>query len=342
MKKLLNILYITNPEYYLRKSGRNIVVSLHGETIARYPIHIFRQIICFNYMGVSPELMQMCMEESVTISFFTPYGKFCGRVMGATSGNIYTRKKQYAWSHGPEALEFSRNIIYAKAYNSRKILIRGKLDHANKVDIRRFDSVILSIKQSMIDMKQADNQDTLRGLEGNVARDYFSILGDLIVKQKEDFYMEERSKRPPKDCFNALLSFLYSILTSNIASALEGVGVDSYAGFFHTDRPGRASMALDIIEEMRAFLVDKFCLAMVNFGRIKRSDFEIKENGATLLNDKGRNMVLDFWNKKQQEEMIHPFTEEKIKVGLLPHVQAQLFNAYLRGDIEAYPPFMIK
>lgn len=341
MKKLLNTLYLTNPDYYLRKEGRNIVVTLEGKKVARFPIHIFKQIVCFNYMGVSPDLMKMCMEENISITFFTPYGRYCGRVVGKSYGNIHYRKRQYKIAETDESLKFVKNIIYAKAYNSRKILIRGKLDHKDKIDINRLESAIDSIKKLMLDITKADNKDTVRGLEGTIAREYFSVLDELIIKQREDFYFVQRSKRPPMDRFNALISFLYSLLTNNIAAALEGVGIDSYAGFFHTDRPGRVGMALDIIEEMRAFIVDKFCLSMINLNRINKKHFEVKENGACLLNDKGRETVLEFWNKRQQEEIYHPFIEENIKIGLLPHVQAQLLNSYIREDIESYPPFMI-
>lgn len=341
MKKLLNTLYITNSDYYLKKEGRNIVIILENKRIARFPIHIFKQVVCFNYMGISPDLMRMCIEENVSITFFTPYGKYSGRVVGSSYGNIYNRKKQYKIAESEESLKFVKNIIYAKAYNSRKILIRGKLDHKDKVDTKKLESVIESIKNMMLEIKECNNKDSIRGIEGTIAKDYFSVLNELIVKQKENFYFIGRSKRPPKDRFNAMLSFLYSLLTNNITSALEGVGVDAYAGFFHTDRPGRVSMALDIIEEMRAFLVDKFCLSMINLNRINKNHFEMKENGACLLNDKGREVILEFWNKKEKEEIYHPFVEEKIKIGLLPHVQAQLLNSYIRGDIESYPPFMI-
>ncbi|MDD7363371.1 MAG: type I-C CRISPR-associated endonuclease Cas1c [Firmicutes bacterium] len=341
MKKLLNVLYVTKPEYYLRKEGRNVVVSLDGKRVARYPVHILRQIVCFNYMGVSPELMQMCMEENVAISFFTPYGKYCGRVLGASYGNIYTRKEQYQLAESEKSLDFVRNIIYAKAYNSRKILIRGKLDHKDQVDVKSLQEAIDMIKQLMLEIKSTSNKDSIRGIEGTIARIYFSVLDELILKQRKDFYFIERSKRPPMDRFNALLSFLYAMLTNSIAAALEGVGIDAYAGFFHTDRPGRVGMALDIVEEMRAFMVDKFCLSLINLNRIDKNCFEVKENGACLLNEKGRNTVLSYWNKREQEEIEHPFIGEKMKIGLLPHVQAQLLNAYIRGDLQSYPPFMI-
>lgn len=340
MKKLLNVLYVTKPEYYLRKEGLNVVVSLEGKRVARYPVHILRQIVCFNYMGVSPDLMKLCMEENVPISFFTPYGKYCGRVIGASYGNIYTRKKQYEMAASDESLDFVKNIIYAKAYNSRKMLIRGRLDHKDVIDNDRMQEAIDTIKLLMKEIKGCTNKDSVRGIEGVIARVYFSVLDELIVKQREDFYMVERSKRPPRDRFNALISFFYSILTNSTAAALEGVGIDAYAGFFHTDRPGRVSMALDMVEEMRV-LVDKFCLSLVNLKRIEKKHFEVKENGACLLNEKGRNIALNYWNEREHEEITHPFTEEKIKLGLLPHVQAQLLNAYLRGDIEGYPPFMM-
>ncbi|MFP5527884.1 type I-C CRISPR-associated endonuclease Cas1c [Peptococcus simiae] len=341
MKKLLNVLYVTQPDYYLKKEGRNIVVTLDGKRVARYPIHILRQIVCFNYMGVSPRLMKMCMEEQVALSFFTPYGKYCGRLLGASYGNIYTRKRQYELAASETSLDFVKNIIYAKSYNSRKILIRFKNDHKNAINYSAVQNAIDAIKDLMLKIQSAPDKDSVRGLEGLIARTYFAVLDELILKQKEDFYFRERSKRPPMDRFNALLSFMYALYTNNIAAALEGVGIDAYAGFFHTDRPGRVSMALDIIEEMRAYVIDKFCLSLVNLNRIGKVHFEIKENGACLLNEKGRDIVLKYWNKREQEEIFHPFTEEKIKLGLLPHVQAQLLNSYLRGDINAYPPFMI-
>lgn len=341
MKKLRNVLYVTKPDYYLHREGQNIVVSQEGKRIARYPIHIFRQVICFNYMGVSPSLMKLCMEENVTLSFFTPFGKFCGRVVGPSYGNIYTRKKQYRLAASEDSLDFIRNTIYAKAYNSRKVLLRGRLDHKKSIDADRVLEAMDAIKTVMLEIKSCSDKNSLRGLEGLVARIYFSVLDELIVKQRSEFYFIGRSKRPPTDRFNALLSFFYALLTNSMASALEGVGIDAYAGFFHTDRPGRVSMALDMIEELRAFVVDKFCLSLVNLNRISEQHFEVKENGACLLNDKGRDKALNYWNQREQEEILHPFLEEKVKIGLLPHVQAQLLNAYIRGDLEAYPPYMM-
>lgn len=342
MKNLLNVLYITNSDYYLRRDGRNIVVSFEGRRIKTFPIHIFRQIVCFNYMGISPALMKLCMEEKIPVSFFTPYGRYCGRLVGKSYGNIYNRKAQYRMADSDESLDFTRNIIYAKAYNSRKVLIRGKLDHRDKVDLEKLESSIANIKIYMKEIIKAKDKDSIRGVEGSIAKEYFSSLDELIVKQREDFYMVERTKRPPLDRFNALLSFMYSIYTNNISAALEGVGIDPYAGFFHTDRPGRVSMALDIIEEFRAPILDKFCLSLINLGRINTNHFEVKENKATILNDKGRNIFLKYWNKREHEEVYHYYLEKKVKIGLLAHVQAQLLNSYIRKDIPAYPPYMLK
>lgn len=342
MKKLLNTLYVTNQDAYLKREGLNIVIELYGKRVKRYPIHILKQVVCFNYMGMSPALMKLCMEENVNVSFYDPYGRFCARLVGKSYGNIYVRKKQYELSESDESLDFVKNIIYAKAYNCRKLLIRAKLDHKDKIDLLKVEKVIENIKKMMLQIPEAKSKDEVRGIEGRIASDYFSVFDELIIKNRDQFYFNGRSKRPPLDRVNAMLSFLYSILTNEIASALEGVGIDSYAGFFHTDRPGRMSMALDIIEEMRAILVDKFVLSLINLNRIDKSKFEIKENKATLLNDKGRNQILSYWNERSHEEIYHPFIETKIQIGLLPHVQALLLNSYIRGDIDFYPPFLKK
>ena len=342
MINLLNILYLTNPDYYIKREGENIVVTNNGSRIKAFSIHIFRQIVLFNYMGVSPGAMKLCMEKNIPITFFTPYGKYCGRVVGSTYGNIYNRKKQYELSNSDKSLDFVKNIIYAKAYNSRKVLIRAKLDNKEKINISKLEQTINYIKNQMKEIIRSDNKDSIRGIEGNIARKYFSALDELILKQKEDFYMVERSKRPPMDRFNALLSFMYSIFTNEITAALEGVGVDPYAGFFHTDRPGRCSMSLDIIEEFRSIIIDKFCLSLINYGRLNKNHFIVKENGATLLNEKGRDIVLEHWNQREHEKVQHYYLEKKVEVGLLPHIQAQLLNSYIRGDIPSYPPYMQK
>lgn len=344
MKKLLNTLYITKENVYLSRDLENIVILENDKIIGRFPIHIFDNIVCFNYTGCSPSLMKLCNERNINLSFFTPYGKFCGRVIGKSNGNVLVRKKQYKLSeeNSEKSLSLVKNIIYAKAYNSRKILMRLKRDHLDKINIKEVETSINNITNAMLEIKKVNNKDSLRGIEGNVAKEYFKSFDNLILKQKDKFYFKGRNKRPPLDCVNALLSFLYSVLANEIQSALEGVGIDSYVGLFHTDRPGRISMALDILEEFRAYLVDRVVINMINLMIINDKDFEYKENGAVLLKEKGREKVLKYWQDKKQEEILHPFLNEKVKIGLLPHIQALLFNRYLRDDIEMYPPFMMK
>lgn len=342
MKKLLNVLYITNEDYYLSKESDNIVILSHGKTIARFPKHIISHIVCFNYVGVSPAFMQMCIEENILISFLSPFGKFCGRVIGSTNGNVLLRRKQYNLADSDESVTFVKSIIYAKAFNSRKVIERGYRDHNNKMDSEKVKNAIVALSKLMEQIKITNHKDSLRGLEGSIARIYFAVFDELILKNRDTFYLVQRTKRPPLDCVNALLSFLYSMLTIDCQAALEVVGIDSYVGFFHTDRPGRRGMALDLVEEFRAFFVDRMVLSLINLQIINKKHFEFKENGAVLLNEKGRTKVLEQWQKRKQEEILHPYLNERIKIGLLPHVQAMLLNRYIRGDLDMYPAFLMK
>lgn len=342
MKKLLNTLYVTRDNAYLAKEGQNLVIYEDDKTIGRFPIHILEQILCFSYAGCSPAVMRMCWENDILLSFFTPYGKFLGRVVGETNGNVLLRRRQYRMADDDTSLEFVRNIVYAKAYNSRKILMRNRRDHVGKVDEERLTEAISQIEKVMMEIEDADSKDTLRGMEGTVARFYFSGFDEMIMNQRTDFFFINRSRRPPLDRMNALLSFLYSLLTYEVQSALEGVGIDSYVGFFHVDRPGRPGMALDMMEELRGYMADRAALSMVNLSVVSSKDFAVKETGAVLLEEKGRKKVLEYWQKRKHTEITHPFLDEKIKLGLLPYVQAMLLNRYIRGDLEQYPPFLIK
>lgn len=237
---------------------------------------------------------------------------------------------------------FVRNIIYAKGYNSKKIIKNFIKDHKDIVDIPRINKALELIDETLIDVKFSNDKDSLRGLEEVIARAYFDIFDETIIQQREDFYFIGRNRRPPLDRVNALLSYLYSILTYDCQSALEAEGIDSYVGFMHVDRPGRISMALDLCEEMRAYMVDRLCLSLINLRIINIKDFEVKENGAVLLNDKGRGKVLKYWQENKHQEITHPFLGEKIKLGLLPHVQSRLLNRHIRGGLDSYPPFMIR
>lgn len=343
MRKLLNILYVTSPDSYLTKDGENVVISVNQEKKMQLPIHTLEGIVCFGYAGASPSLMNFCAEKNVGLAFHNEYGKFMARVSGPVKGNVLLRKKQYKSSDEKEyQLSIAKNCIIAKILNSRHILQRAIRDHKSEVDFEKLESVIKYLQTVLRNLEEVDNIDSLRGIEGDAAKLYFSVLDELILHQKEDFYMKSRNKRPPKDNFNAILSFLYTMLAHDVQSALESVGLDPYVGFLHQDRPGRASLALDLMEELRAYLADRLALSLINRKQINSKGFTIKENGAVLMDKDTRKIVLENCHKRKKEEIIHPFLNEKIPVGLIPYAQALLLARFLRGDIDAYPPFVWK
>ncbi len=342
MKKLLNTLYITNELCYLSKDGENIVIKIDDKEVKRLPIHILQGVICFNYNGVSPGVIRLCSDNNISLAIMSPKGELCGRFVGKTNGNVHLRRTHYRWADDIEiALGISKNIMVSKLSNSKKILQRLIRDHSDKIDVDFVREIIDDFNASIKTVDLCRDKDTLRGIEGEIARKYFSCFNQLILKQKDDFVFLKREKRPPKDRINAMLSYMYSILTYEIQSALESVGLDSYVGFFHTDRSGRASLALDIIEEFRAYLVDRFVITLINKKEILPKHFEKKENGSVLITKEGKQIILTKWQKRKQEEIVHPFLKEKCPIGLLPHIQALLMARYIRGDIEEYPPFLL-
>lgn len=342
MRKLLNTLYILNEDFYLACERENILIKQEGKVLKRLPIHILEGIVCFNYMGVSPGLIKLANNHGITITFLTPNGQMCGRFTGITSGNVILRRNQYRKADlEDERIKIASRVIIAKISNSRKILMRLKRDYKQNIDIIKVNESIDYMKKQIAIIPEINSLELLRGIEGDCARRYFQLFDEMIRSQKEDFQFVMRSKRPPLNRVNALLSYCYSILTYETQAALESVGLDSYVGFFHTDRPGRASLALDIIEEFRGYLVDRFVINLINLNKIKKEDFEIKENGAVLLSKKGKEKVISEWQIRKRKEIIHPFINEKIPIGLIPYVQSQLLSRYLRGDIESYPPFII-
>lgn len=340
MRKLLNTLYVTNENYYLASQGENVLIKEEGKTVRRFPIHILEGIVCFNYTGASPGIIRLCNENNISISYLTPNGRFCGKYIGLTNGNVLLRRAQYRLADNEESLQIAKRCIEAKLINSRKVYLRLARDHAGKIDLNKVNQLSDYIYKQVLVVAETVDKDQLRGIEGDVARAYFQLFDELILHQKEDFKFIARSKRPPLNRVNAMMSFLYSLLTYEVQSALETVGLDSYVGFFHTDRPGRASLALDLIEELRAYMVDRFVLTMINRKQISKNDFEVKENQAVFLNDKGREKILTQWQKRKQTEITHPYIKENIPLGLLPYVQAQLLARYIRGDLEDYPPFL--
>mgnify|MGYP001007003669 FL=1 len=343
MKQLLNTLYITNPDRYLSLDGETVVIQNHDEIIGRIPLHNIDSIVTFGYTGASPALMGACAKRNISLSFMTHYGKFLARATGEINGNVTLRKEQYRISDDEKrSTNIAKSFITGKLYNSKSVINRAVRDYPNRVDILKLSEKSELLNNSLLQISQAESAEQLRGIEGESAAIYFSVFDDLILQQKDDFYFHGRNRRPPLDNVNAMLSFSYSLLASMCASALECVGLDPYVGFLHTDRPGRVSLALDLMEELRAIFADRFVLTMINKKKINEKGFIKKENGAVLMEDETRKNFLSEWQNKKQEIIKHPFLEEKVEWGMLPYVQALLLARFIRGDLDAYPPFLWK
>ncbi|MFM8319398.1 MAG: type I-C CRISPR-associated endonuclease Cas1c [Chloroflexota bacterium] len=339
MKKLGNVLYITTPEAYVSLDGENVVVKKDSKAAMRLPLHNLEDIICFNYPGVSPALMGACAERQIGLSFLEPTGRFLARVNGRVKGGLALRKKQYQLAEQEsQCAAVAAGFLLGKVANSRKVIERGLRDHALLLDVAALEQASASMKNALKSIQNCRSLDELRGLEGSAARQYFGVFGQLVIQQRDEFRFTERSRRPPLDNMNALLSFLYAILTYEVAAALEAVGLDPYAGFLHVDRPGRPSLALDLMEELRPVFVDRLVLSLVNRRQISGKGFTQKESGGVLMDDETRKQVLSAWQTRKQEEVIHPYLKERIAFGLIPHVQAMLLARFLRGDLDAYPP----
>ena len=343
MKKLLNTLYVTSENSYLGLDGENIVVYDEKKEIGRLPLHNLEGIVSFGYRGTSPSLMGACAERNISLCYLTPQGKFLARVTGKIKGNVILRKQQYA-SCKDEAigLEIAKNCITGKVYNARWVLERAIRDHEMQIDAERVKNASLQLKSSLELIQSAESKDQLRGYEGEAASIYFGVFNELILQQKKDFVFRGRNKRPPLDNVNAMLSFVYTLLTNQITAALEVVGLDPYVGYLHTDRPGRASLSLDLIEELRAVYADRFVLSLINKKIVTAKNFTRKENGAVLMDDDLRKKLLTEWQNKKKETITHPFLKEKVEWGMVPYVQAMLLARYLRGDLDSYPVFLWK
>lgn len=343
MRKLLNTLYVTSEDSYLSLEGENIVLLQEKKELGRLPLHNLEGIVSFGYRGVSPALMGACAERNISLCFLTPQGKFLARVVGKTRGNVVLRKKQYEISADESgSMEIARNCIIGKVYNARWVLERATRDHSMQVDVERLKEISHRLKVSLDSIRICSSKEQLRGYEGEAASSYFSVFDELILQQKQDFVFSGRNKRPPMDPVNAMLSFVYVLLTNTISAALETVGLDSYVGYLHTDRPGRASLALDLIEELRPVLADRFVLSLINKKIVSKKFFKKKENGAVLITDEGRKTILTEWQNKKKEVLTHPYLKEKVEWGMVPYVQAMLLARYIRGDLDGYPPFLWK
>lgn len=343
MKKLLNTLYVTMPDTYLALDGENIVVKQEDKALGRFPLHNFEGICTFGYAGVSPALMGACATRNIALTFMTRSGRFLARVIGEDRGNVVLRKEQYRISDdGRRSALVARNMIVGKLYNHKWILERAIREHSMRIDVGRMKQITASLTETMGIVRNVEQLDILRGLEGTAAVQYYSVFDDLILQQKEQFFFHGRNKRPPLDHVNALLSFAYTLLSNDVKGALESVGLDAYVGFLHRDRPGRASLALDLMEEFRGVLADRFVLTLINKKMVNAKGFYRKENGAIIMDDDIRKLVIKAWQERKQEKVIHPYLNEKIAWGLIPYVQALLLARYIRGDLDEYPPFLWK
>lgn len=341
MRKLLNTLYVTTPEAYLSKDGENVVVKIKDEERFRIPILNIEGIVSFGYMGASPQLIKMCTEHNVGLSFLSSNGEFLGRVSGKVRGNVLLRRIQYRIADDKEkSLQISSVFVAGKIANMRSIIERYRRDYGKADD--GLEEISLHLKMCKRRAFHANDSDSLRGLEGDAANCYFSVFNKMIIQQKNSFVFNGRNRRPPKDKVNALLSFLYTLLAHDIQSALETVGLDPFVGFMHTDRPGRASLALDMMEEFRAYFCDRLVLSLINRRQISEKDFIIQGEAGVVMSDNGRKMVIQAWQNKKQEEIIHPYLKEKVKIGLLPYIQAMIMARYLRGELDNYAVFLIQ
>lgn len=343
MRKLLNTLFITSEDAYLALETENVAVYIGEKKKAQYPLLVLESIISFSYKGASPALMGACARQGIQLTFLTPRGRFLARVCGQEQGNVLLRKEQYRRSDDLEkSCRIARNFIFGKVYNQRWVLERTLRDHRMRVDAAALERASRALSSLLPSIETQTDLDALRGLEGEASVRYFGVFDEMILNQKVDFLFDGRNRRPPTDNMNALLSFAYVLLSGDCAAALESVGLDSYVGYMHRDRPGRVSLALDLMEELRAPMADRLCVTLVNNRVLQDKHFERQESGAVFLGEDGRKLFLSAWQTKKKEEITHPYLKEKISWGLVPYVQSLLLARYLRGDLDGYPPFLWK
>lgn len=339
MRKLLNTVYVTDEQVYLSLDGENLLCKSEDEVRLRVPLENVENIVCFNYLGCSPALMGKCVSLSIPINFVSPSGKFLAKVCGETKGNVFLRVAQIDCfrEHG---LTLTQNTLAAKLCNTRALLRRSLHDNEKLREDPQVTETVRVLGESAENILSAQSVEEAMGIEGSCAREYFSVFDKLITNKDEAFTFSARSKRPPLDPVNAVLSFLYTLATSDYASALETVGLDSYIGFCHSLRSGRASLACDLVEETRC-VVERLVLTMINLRILSPKDFTKQISGAIWLNDEGRKKVLEQWQTKKRSEIVHPYLKQKIPLGLLPYVQSNLLAKYIRGEIESYPPYLL-
>ena len=340
MRKLLNTLYVTTPDAYLSKDGQNVVVSVKQQEVFRIPSINIEEIVTFGYVGASPGLMKLCCDNGISLTFLSPSGRFIGRVVGPVRGNVLLRNAQYSLSENDEqSVSVARLMIAGKIQNYKNILRRYLRDYGENQDVENAVKILEFNKNLAI---KEEDKGRLLGFEGIASNAYFNVFPNLILQQKEHFTFSGRNRRPPKDAVNAMLSFAYSLIANDCAAALETVGLDPYVGLFHSLRPGRISLALDVMEEFRAYLGDRFVLSLINKRQISPKDFLTQGDNGIIMTDNGRKVFLTAWQNRKRETIIHPYLNEKVEIGLLPYVQAMMLARYIRNDIDNYPVFIVK
>lgn len=343
MKPLLNTLYVTTQGAYLAKDGETVAIRVEEQVKLRVPVHTLSGIVCFGQVGCSPYLMGFCADRGVGLSFLTEHGRFLARVQGPVSGNVLLRRGQYRRADDAvESTKLAKVIVLAKISNSRNVLLRGARDRPAHEGREMLEQTARRMAHTLTDVERAKDADTVRGLEGDAAKAYFSCFNHLITAGEPEFAFHERSRRPPLDRVNALMSFIYTLVMHDVQGAIGTVGLDPAVGFLHRDRPGRPSLALDLMEEFRAFFADRLVLTLINRRQVQAGGFEVLETGAVLMNEATRKTVLTAYQSRKQEEITHPFLGEKVAAGLLPFLQANLLARHLRGDLDAYPCFLWK
>lgn len=340
MRQLLNTLFVTTQGTYLARDGECVLVRVEQENRLRVPIHTLTSIVCFGQVSCSPPMMGLCAERDVALSFLSEHGRFLARVTGPVCGNVLLRRQQYRLADDAlGVVSIARAAVLGKVANCRTVLMRAARERTENSAPDRLNSAVAELARLLVTIERSNNVDTVRGLEGDAARVYFGAFDDMILVSKEAFFFHERSRRPPLDNVNALLSFLYTLLAHDIASALETVGLDPTVGYLHVDRPGRPGLALDLMEEMRPVLADRLALSLINRRQVQPDGFKTSESGAIQMDDATRKEVLVAWQKRKQEEVIHPFIDERVPLGMLPYMQALILARHIRGDLNAYPPY---
>lgn len=343
MKHHLNTLFITTQGTYLSKDGESVDVLVDRERKVRIPIITLGGIVCFGRVSASPALMGMCAERGVAMTYLTEHGRFLARVSGFTPGNVNLRREQYRRADDPErSASIARQIVSAKIANARTVLMRAVRDHPDSGGRIALETAARRMSGDAVRAQHCLDLDVVRGVEGESAATYFSVFDHLIVSQRDGFSFRGRTRRPPMDAVNALISFLYTLLMHDTRSACEASGLDAAVGFLHRDRPGRPGLALDLMEEFRSMLADRLAMSLINRQQVSAKGFQISEGGGVVMDDATRKTVLVAYQERKQEVVTHPFLDEKTTVGLLPHLQARLLARYIRGDLDAYPPLIWK